>query len=90
MKTKGDVIYLSRKEWDACKEREHLERLALHARVARGELTPLAANHEASIFSQVPSVAEIPINFAAATERLLARKASRPRNGTRSRTTIRP
>ena len=90
MKTKHDLIYVNRREWDAFKEREHLERLALRARVATGELTPLAANHEASIFSHVPSVAEVPINFAAATERLLARKAPRPRNGTRSRTAIRP
>lgn len=35
MKTKGDVIYLTEKEWNAFKEQEHQERLALSTRVAR-------------------------------------------------------
>ena len=63
MKTKGDVIYLTEKEWNAFKEQEHQERLALSARVARGEITALEANREASIFAHVPSVAEVPLNF---------------------------
>ncbi len=50
MKTKGDVIYLTEKEWNAFKEQEHQERLAHSARVARGEITALEANREASIF----------------------------------------
>jgi len=50
MRIKGDVIYLNRKEWAASVEHEHQERLALRARVARGELTPAEANREASIF----------------------------------------
>ena len=50
MKTKGDVIYLTEKEWNAFKEQEHQERLALSARVARGEITALEANREASMF----------------------------------------
>lgn len=50
MKTKGDVNYLTRKEWDAFKEQEHQERLAHTARVTRGELTPAEANRAASIF----------------------------------------
>ena len=50
MKTKGDVIYLTEKEWNAFKEQEHQERLALSARVACGEITALEANREASIF----------------------------------------
>ena len=64
MKTKGDVNYLTRKEWDAFKEQEHQERLAHTARVTRGELTPAEANLEASIFATVPTVAEVPLNFA--------------------------
>lgn len=63
MKTKGDVIYLTEKEWNAFKEQEHQERLALSARVARGEITALEANREASIFAHVPSIAEVPLNF---------------------------
>lgn len=50
MKTKGDVIYLTEKEWDAFKEQEHQERLAHRARVTSGELTAAEANREASIF----------------------------------------
>ena len=50
MKRAGDIIYLTRKEWDAFKEQEHQERLALRRRVERGELTPEEANREASIF----------------------------------------
>ncbi len=50
MKKSADVIYLTRKEWDAFKEEEHRERVALSQRVASGELTPEQANCEASIF----------------------------------------
>lgn len=61
MKTKGDVIYLTEKEWNAFKEQEHQERLAHSARVARGEITALEANREASIFKDSmfnPSLAQ--------------------------------
>ena len=89
MKTKGDVIYLTEKEGNAFKEQEHQERLALPARVTSGELTALEANHEASIFAHVPSVAEVPINFAEAANRLLGRKPSRSRNGRRGKNAVR-
>ena len=49
MKKSADVIYLTRKQWDAFKEEEHRERVALSQRVARGELTPEQANREALI-----------------------------------------
>lgn len=89
MKIKGDVIYLTEKEWNAFKEQEHQERLALSARVARGEITALEANREASIFKHVPSVAEVPINFAEAADRLLGLKPRRTRNGRRAKNTVR-
>lgn len=63
MKTKGDVVYLTEKEWNAFKEQEHQERLAHRARVTSGELTAAEANREASIFAHVPSIAEVPLNF---------------------------
>ena len=50
MKKSADIIYLTRAEWDAFKEEEHRERVALRRRVQRGELTPEQANREASIF----------------------------------------
>ena len=89
MKTKGDVIYLTEKEWNAFKEQEHQERLALSARVARGELTAAEANREASIFAHVPSIAEVPVNFAETAKHLLGRKPTRSHNGRRGKNAVR-
>ena len=52
MKKNDDVIYLTRAEVDAFHEQKHQARLALRRRVERGELTPLEANREASIFRE--------------------------------------
>lgn len=89
MKTKGDVIYLTEAEWNAFKEQEHQERLAHSARVARGEITALEANREASIFKHVPSVTEVPINFAETADRLLGLNPRRSRHGRRAKNTVR-
>ena len=86
MKTKGDVIYLMEKEWNAFKEQEHQERLALSA---RGELTAAEANREASIFAHVPSIAEVPVNFAETAKHLLGRKPTRSHNGRRGKNAVR-
>lgn len=88
MKKSHDIIYLTRKEWEAYREQKHQDRLALHRRVERGELTPEQANREASIFAYVPSVLEQPIDFAAEARRLTA-KPRQKRNGRRAKTTIR-
>ena len=88
MKKSADVIYLTRKQWDAFKEAEHRDRVALSQRVARGELTPEQANREASIFAHVPSILEQPIDFAAEARRLTA-KLRHKRNGRRNKTTVR-
>ena len=89
MKTKGDVIYLTEKEWDAFKEQEHQERLALRARVARGELTPLEANREASIFAHVPSIAEVPLNFDQILQNARSIRLAPKTNGRRKSKTVR-
>ena len=52
MKTKNNVTYLTRAEWDAFKEEEHRERVELTRRVERGELSALQANREASMFKE--------------------------------------
>ena len=44
------VHYMTKAELEAFKEEEHRERVALRRRVERGELTPLEANREASVF----------------------------------------
>ena len=89
MKTKNNVTYLTRAEWDAFKEEEHRERVELTRRVERGELSALEANREASMFKFVPSTLEVPINFAEAAERLLGVKLRRNRNGRRRKNAIR-
>ena len=52
MKKKDNVTYLTRVVWEAFKEEEHRDRVELQQRVERGELTPLEANREASIFKE--------------------------------------
>ena len=89
MKTKGDVIYLTEKEWNAFKEQEHQERLALSARVARGELTAAEANREASIFAHVPSIAEVPLNFAEILKHARALRLPRKKHGRRATKAVR-
>ena len=89
MKKSADVIYLTRKKWDAFKEEEHRDRVALSQRVARGELTPEQANREASIFAYVPSVAEVPLNFDQILKNARSIRLSRRNNGRRRSKTIR-
>jgi hypothetical protein len=89
MKKSADIIYLTRQEWDAFKEEEHRERVALSQRVARGELTPEQANREASIFAYVPSVAEVPLNFDQILTSARSIGLSRKKNGQRKSKTIR-
>ncbi len=87
MKKSADIVYLTRAEWDAFKEEEQRERVALRRRVERGELTPEQANREASIFAHVPSVLEQPIDFGAAARRFAA-QTRRKRNGRRGKTAV--
>jgi hypothetical protein len=76
-KTKDDVIYLTRAEWEAFKQQEAEERMALVRRVERGEITAKQANEEASIFKgHIPSVSECPIDF---TQVLANARGLRPR-----------
>ena len=79
MKKSADVIYLTRKKWDAFKEEEHRDRVALSQRVARGELTPEQANREASLFQpEVFNPAEArTANFDEVVDNLLKLKARR-------------
>jgi hypothetical protein len=69
---------LTRAEWNTFEEEKHAARLALSRQVQRGELTPAQANRAASIFAQVPSISQQPIDFAADARRLMA--ASRPKH----------
>jgi hypothetical protein len=88
MKKSADIIYLTRAEWDAFKEQEHRERVALRRRVERGELTPEQANREASIFAHVPSVAEVPLNFGDILKNARSIRLPRKKNGRRTAKTV--
>ena len=89
-KRNDDVIYLTREEVDAFHEQKHRERLALRRRVERGELTPLEANREASIFKPEvfdPALAQT-VNFDQVVDNLLKLKARSP-NGRRKQKAVR-
>ena len=91
MKKSADVIYLTRKQWDAFKEEEHRERVALSQRVARGELTPEQANREASIFKDGlfdPALART-INLDELLVNAARLRLPRKRNGRQKQKTIR-
>jgi len=91
MKKSADIIYLSRKEWAAYREQKHQDRLTLHRRVERGELTPEQANREASIFKDEvfnPSLARS-INLDEILANAAKLRLPRKRNGRRHQKTIR-
>lgn len=91
MKKTSDVIYLTRKQWDAFKDEEHRERVALSQRVACGELTPEQANREASIFKGGlfdPAQAQT-INLDEILRNAAKMRLPGKRNGRRKQTTIR-